>query len=438
MWPDLKYLPPCRKEGVPPHNFALLIPALLWVPSHNFAFFHSSTFMSFLTQFSFFSSRHFYKLIHTILQIFHPNTSSLAQFCSFWIQPLLSAPSHKVALFYPITFMSSLTQLSSSHPSTFMSYHTNFIFFIPSLLWVDSHNFANFSSQHKIPRTVLLFLNPTTFISSLTQCCSFLSHHFYEFPHSTLRFHPTNFISSLTQLCSFHPTTFMRSLTQFCSLIPPHLWVLSHDFALFTPALLWVPSHNFVLFSSQHIYEFPHTTLIFFHPSTFTSFLTQFCSFFIPALLWDTSHNFFQFFHPNTFLRYLTQFFPIFSSHHFYEIPHTIFSNFFHPNTFMSSSHNFLQFFHRSTFISSCLGGVQARMKNITCLVGLCNKVSGMRKLHYFASTYINCKGTPAMEFFMNLDRDMYVLCLHCRTLLKNEASCDRFFRMGSYCTLYR
>jgi len=42
-----------------------------------------STFISSLTQISFFSSRHFYELIHTILQIFHPNTSSVAQFCSF-------------------------------------------------------------------------------------------------------------------------------------------------------------------------------------------------------------------------------------------------------------------------------------------------------------------------------------------------------------------
>ena len=63
-------------------------------------------------------------------------------------------------------------------------------------------------------------------------------------------------------------------------------------------------------------------------------------------------------------------------------------------------SQNFYQFFYRSTFISSCLGGMQASMKNSTRLVGLCNKVSGMRKLHNFASTYINCKGTPAMEFF--------------------------------------
>ncbi len=150
-------------------------------------------------------------------------------------------------------------------------------------------------------------------------------------------------------LLLFHHSTFLSSLAQFCSLIPPHLWVLSHDFALFIPPLLWVPSHNFALI----------------HPCTFMSSLTQLCVFFIPPL------------------RYLT-----------------IFYKFFHSNILWVPSQNFFKFFHRSTFISSCLGGMQARMKNITRLVGLCNKVSGMRKLHYFASTYINCKGTPAMEFF--------------------------------------
>ncbi len=213
-------------------------------------------------------------------------------------------------------------------------------------------------------------------------------------------------MSSLTQLCSSHPISFMYSL-------------FTHTILLFfPPALLWVPSHNFALFSSHHFYELTHTLMLLFHPNTFISSLTQFGYIFIPR---DISHNCFQFFHPNT-------------SHNFALSSHTFMSSLtrlcsFHTPTFMSSLTQFCAFFippliyltnffkfsiptllwiltklfpiflsqHFYKFMS---GGMQARMKNITRLVGLCNKVSGMRKLHYFASTYINCKGTPAMEVF--------------------------------------
>jgi hypothetical protein len=207
-----------------------IIPTLPWVPQHNFVSF---------------SSRHFY-FTHTILLLFPPNT-----------------------------FMSSLTQLCSSHPITFLSSLTIFCSFFISSIYVftiHSHNFALFSPQHfyEFPHTILLLFIPSLLWVPSHNFAVFSSHYFYEFPHTTLIF--------------FHPSTFTSFLTQFCSFfIPALLWDTSHKFFQFFHPNTFMRNLTqfFPIFSSHQFYEIPHTI---------------FSNFFIPTLLWVPHTTFYNFF----------------------------------------------------------------------------------------------------------------------------------------------